>query len=50
MKKIIALNGSGRKNGNSAEILRAFLEGAKAGGTELPVQPLSSACWKNNRI
>ena len=38
MKKIIALNGSGRKNGNSASILKAFLEGVQSTGEDLAVE------------
>ena len=35
MKKIIILNGSPRKNGRTAELVKAFSEGAKNGGNEI---------------
>ena len=35
MKKIIILNGAGRKNGNTAELIKAFTEGAEAAGNEV---------------
>lgn len=38
MKKIIALNGSGRKNGNSASLLKAFLEGVQSVSAEIEVE------------
>lgn len=34
MKKVIAINGSPRKNGNTAKLLNKALEGAKANGAE----------------
>ena len=37
-KKIVALNGSGRKHGNSAKVLDAFLEGAASAGVELELE------------
>ncbi len=38
MSKIIALNGSGRKNGNSAALLDAFLEGVKEVNTGAEIE------------
>ncbi len=38
MKKIVAINGSGRKNGNSAAILKAFLEGVQSVNTDFEVE------------
>ncbi len=38
MKKIVAINGSGRKNGNSASILKAFLEGVRSIGVDFEVE------------
>lgn len=35
MKKIIILNGAGKKNGNTATLIKAFTESAKANGNEV---------------
>ena len=35
MKKIVILNGAGKKNGNTAAMIRAFAEGAAADGNEV---------------
>lgn len=35
MKKIMILNGSPRKNGKTAELIKAFTEGAKSSGNEV---------------
>lgn len=35
MKKIIILNGSPRKNGRTAELVKAFMEGAESSGNEI---------------
>ena len=35
MKKILILNGSPRKNGNTASLVNAFVEGAKSAGNEV---------------
>lgn len=35
MKKIMILNGAGKKNGNTAALIRAFSEGAAASGNEI---------------
>ena len=35
MKKIIILNGSGKKNGNTAAVIKAFSEGAASNGSEV---------------
>ena len=35
MKKITILNGAGKKNGNTAALVRAFREGAKEAGNEV---------------
>ena len=35
MKKIIILNSAGKKNGNTAAIIRAFTEGAQSAGNEV---------------
>ncbi|MER2152519.1 MAG: flavodoxin family protein [Candidatus Limivicinus sp.] len=35
MKKILILNGAGKKNGNTAALIKAFAEGAEASGNEV---------------
>lgn len=35
MKKIMILNGAGRRNGNTAELIKAFTEGAQSVGNEV---------------
>ena len=35
MKSIIILNGAGKKNGNTAAMIRAFSDAAKANGNEI---------------
>lgn len=35
MKKILILNGAGKKNGNTAAMIRAFSEAAKENGNEI---------------
>lgn len=35
MKKILILNGAGRKNGSTSALVNAFAEGAKASGNEI---------------
>lgn len=41
-KKIVVLNGSPRKNGNTSELVRAFTEGAKSSGNEVIIFHLDS--------
>ena len=44
MKKILILNGAGKKNGNTAELIKAFTEGAESAGntvTEFYLQTMS---------
>ena len=41
-KKIVILNGSTRKNGNTAELVKAFAEGAAANGNEITIFHLDS--------
>ena len=41
MKKIYAVNGSPRKNGNTAQLLQKALEGAKAAGAEVKLIQLA---------
>lgn len=41
-KKIVVLNGSPRKNGNTAELIKAFAEGAASAGNEVTVFHLDS--------
>ena len=36
-KKIIVLNGAARKNGNTAELIDAFADGAKAAGNQVNI-------------
>ena len=35
MKKIVILNGAGKRNGNTASLIRAFTEGAENAGNEV---------------
>ena len=35
MKKILILNGAGKKNGNTAALIKAFTEGAESAGIQL---------------
>lgn len=35
MKKILILNGAGKKNGNTAALIKAFTEGAASAGNEV---------------
>ncbi|MBQ4506574.1 MAG: flavodoxin family protein [Firmicutes bacterium] len=35
MKKILILNGAGKKNGNTAALIKAFTEGAESSGNEV---------------
>lgn len=35
MKQIIILNGTARKNGNTAELIKAFTDGAKSAGNSV---------------
>ena len=35
MKKILILNGAGKKNGNTAALIKAFTEGAESAGNEV---------------
>ena len=44
MKKIVILNGAGKKNGNTASLIKAFREGAEAVGntvTEFYLQTMN---------
>ena len=44
MKKIVILNGAGKKNGNTASLIKAFREGAEAAGnavTEFNLQTMN---------
>ena len=44
MKKILILNGAGKKNGNTAELIKAFTDGAESAGntvTEFYLQTMS---------
>ena len=44
MKKILILNGAGKKNGNTAALIKAFREGAEAAGntvTEFYLQSMN---------
>jgi multimeric flavodoxin WrbA len=35
MRKILILNGAGKKNGNTAALIKSFREGAEAAGHEI---------------
>lgn len=35
MKKILILNGAGKRNGNTAALIKAFMEGAESAGNEV---------------
>lgn len=37
MKKILILNGSTRKNGNTAKLINAFIDGVKVNGNEMKI-------------
>ena len=41
-KKIVVLNGSPRKNGNTSELVKAFTEGAESSGNEVTIFHLDS--------
>lgn len=41
-KKIVILNGSPRKNGNTAALVKAFKEGAEASGNQVALFQLDS--------
>ncbi len=41
MRKILVVNGSPRKSGNTDKLCRAFIEGAKQAGHEITYYPLS---------
>ena len=43
MKKIIAINGSPRRNGNTAELLQHALRGALDAGAETELVPIFTA-------
>ena len=43
-KKIIALNGSGRKNGNSAAMLDAFIEGVSSVNHDIEIERIDRKC------
>ncbi|MDR1226413.1 MAG: flavodoxin family protein [Prevotellaceae bacterium] len=46
MKKIVAINGSPRKNGNTATLLQNILNGAKSQGAEVELVNLASLSYK----
>ena len=46
LKKVVAFNGSGRKNGNTAQMLKKFLEGAASQGAQTELVHLSDLNFK----
>ncbi|KAH0795896.1 flavodoxin family protein [Histomonas meleagridis] len=46
LKKVVAFNGSGRKNGNTAQMLKKFLEGASSQGAQTELVHLSDLNFK----
>ena len=49
MKKILILNGAGKKNGNTAALIKAFTEGAESAGNEVKNAALKKFSDMNNK-